>query len=164
MRKSLILAAVVAMMPTVSTVSWAQAPEATPVAAADEQAIRDIRTRWATLIEAGDAAAIEQLYGANAVLMAPGEDEVVGSAAIGARWGRQLQLEGFSFRLNPEDLIISSSGDLAYDRGTYDFAATIPQVGPITDTGKYVLVWQKISGDWKVISDIFNSDPAPEAN
>lgn len=163
MRKALFLATALALTPAIPTVTWAQtATEAST--SADEQAIRDIHTRWAALIQAKDAAAIQQLYGDDAVLMAPGEDEVVGSAAIGARWGRQLQLEGFNFRLNPEQLVISTSGDLAYDRGTYDFAATIPQLGPITDTGKYVLVWQKSGNDWKVISDIFNSDPAPAAN
>lgn len=46
---------------------------------------------------------------------------------------------------------------MTYERGTYDFAATVPQVGPVKDTGKYVLVWQKQDGNWKVISDIFDS-------
>ena len=94
--------------------------------------------------------------------MAPGERAVEGSAAIGARWARQLQLKDFKFSLTPQQLEISASSDLAYERGAYDFAATIPQ-GPITDTGKYVLVWQKVGGEWKVISDIFNSNPAPQA-
>ena len=29
---------------------------------------------------------------------------------------------------------------------------------PLTDTGKYVVVWRKIDGKWKAAADIFNSD------
>ena len=42
---------------------------------------------------------------------------------------------------------------------------TDPQGNPVTDRGKYVVVWKKQpDGSWKAISDIFNSDlPAPSA-
>ncbi|WP_405124998.1 YybH family protein [Ralstonia pseudosolanacearum] len=128
----------------------------------DERAIHAIHQRWAGLIQAKNASAIEKLYADDAVLLAPSERAVSGRAAIGARWARQLALDGLKFDLHPQQLLISASGDLAHERGTYDFAAKLPQ-GSITDTGKYVLGWRKVGGEWKVISDIFNSDPAPAA-
>ncbi|PDT35070.1 ketosteroid isomerase [Rhizobium sp. M10] len=161
MRK-LLLAAAIALT-TFATFSLAQpavAAETGP--AAEEQAIRGIHERMAGLVQARDAGAIKQLYAGDAVLMAPGEKAVVGNEAIGARWARQFGLQDLKFSLRTEQLIVSASGDLAHDRGTYDFAATLRQ-SPINDTGKYVLVWQKIDGQWKIIADIFNSDPAPAA-
>ena len=38
---------------------------------------------------------------------------------------------------------------MALDRGTYRLGE---------DTGKYVVVWRKIGGEWKAAADIFNSD------
>ena len=164
MRRALYLAAAIAVSAAAPIVSLTSTPVAAQTATnAEEQSIRAIHERWAGLIVNKDAPSIEQLYADDAVLMAPGEAAVVGAKAIGSRWSRQLQLDGFAFSLKPEQLVVSASGDLAYDRGTYDFAAKFAQ-GPITDTGKYVLVWQKTGSDWKVISDIFNSNPAPDAN
>lgn len=164
MRKELILLAAISFMPLASTTSWAESVAiARADTAADEQAIHAVHDHWAELILGKDAPGIERLYANDAVLMAPGEAAVVGAAAIGARWGRLLGLDDFAFGLNLQQLVVSSSGDLAHERGTYDFAATFP-LGAVTDTGKYVLVWQKTGGEWKVIADIFNSDPTPAAN
>ncbi|MEY8831448.1 DUF4440 domain-containing protein [Sedimentitalea sp. XS_ASV28] len=154
-------AAALALSPLTLNTAIAQNETATEERT-DAQAIQAIHKEWAELIAEKDSAAIGTLYAENAVLMAPGEPVVEGAKAIEARWARQLTLDGFDFSLTPQQLVVSSSGDLAHDRGSYDFAATLPQ-GAITDTGKYVLVWQKIDGDWKVIADIFNSNPADAA-
>ena len=60
-----------------------------------------------------------------------------------------MQSPGFDLSFAPEQIVVSSSGDMAMDRGTY-------RLGP--ETGKYVVVWRKVDGDWKVAADIFNSD------
>lgn len=163
MKSNIILSVAMALTPVLAGSALAQdtAPSITQDSV-DAQAIQAIHERWANLIAAKDSAAIGALYADNAVLMAPGESLVEGAEAIETRWSNQLTLDGFAFRLDPEQLVISSSGDLAHDRGSYDFAATLPQ-GPITDTGKYVLIWQKRDGVWQVIADIFNSDPANTA-
>lgn len=164
MRSQLLFAAAIALLPiTVPAASQAQTAGAGETALAGAEAIPRIKDQWAELVAARDADAIGQLYAEDAVLMAPNETAVVGREAITERWMRQLTLPDLAFTLMTEQLVVSASNDLAYDRGTYDFAATLPS-GPITDTGKYVIVWQKVDGDWKVISDIFNSNPAPSMN
>ncbi len=46
---------------------------------------------------------------------------------------------------------------MALDRGTYTL--TVAPAGTTqTDTGKYVVLWSKIGGDWKAVADIFNSN------
>lgn len=159
MKSNIIFAAALALAPLTVTTAIAQNETAAAEQGSDAQAIQTIHEEWADLIAEKDSAAIGALYAEDAVLMAPGEATVEGADAIAARWARQLTLDGFDFSLTPQQLVVSASGDLAHDRGSYDFAATLPQ-GAITDTGKYVLVWQKIDGEWKVIADIFNSDPA----
>src|SRR5256885_1539863 len=58
---------------------------------------------------------------------------------------------------------VVQSGDLASEIGHY--ALTITPKGapaPIKDSGKYVITWRRTGGQWRAISDIFNSDlPLP---
>ena len=71
-----------------------------------------------------------------------------GHEAIQRTWQGMLQAPG-DLSFQTEQLVFSSSGDMALDRGTYRFG---------DDVGKYVVVWRKIGGDWKAAADIFNSD------
>ncbi len=68
-----------------------------------------------------------------------------------------MQTPGFDLTFVPEQIIVSSSGDMALDRGTYRLAVA-PNGTAQTDTGKYVVVWRKVGGEWKAAADIFNSD------
>ena len=59
------------------------------------------------------------------------------------------------------DVQVASSGDLAYERGTYKFVTNGPK-GHTEDVGKYVTVWKRIGGQWKVLADMNASDqPLP---
>ena len=73
-----------------------------------------------------------------------------------------MQTPGFDLTFAPEQIVVSASGDMALDRGTYRLAVA-PGGTPQTDTGKYVVVWRKIGNEWKAAADIFNSDGPPAA-
>ena len=68
-----------------------------------------------------------------------------------------MQTPGFDLTFAPDQIIVSTSGDMALDRGTYRLAIA-PKGTRETDTGKYVVVWRKIGSEWKAAADIFNSD------
>ena len=80
-----------------------------------------------------------------------------GRAAIQQTWASMMGTPGFDLTFTPEQIIVSSSGDMALDRGTYRLNVA-PGGKAQTDTGKYVVVWRKVGGEWKAAADIFNSD------
>jgi len=58
---------------------------------------------------------------------------------------------------------ISSSGDLGYTWGTYEFHSKDKSGNPSTDYGKYTSIWKlQKDGTWKVVLDMGNSNPAPK--
>lgn len=126
-------------------------------AAADEQAIRSTNERWLQLIRAKDASGIAQLYTEDGAVMPANEKAAVGHESIEQWWSRSMQTPGFDLTFETDQLVVSQGGDMALDRGTYRLAAT-PPGGAIDDSGKYVVVWRKVDGEWKVAVDIFNSD------
>jgi uncharacterized protein (TIGR02246 family) len=125
--------------------------------AADEQAIRGQVDHWLQLVKAKDAAGIAALYTEDGAVMPPNAPIGKGRTAIQQAWASIMQTPGFDLTFVPEQIDVSSSGDMALDRGTYKLAVA-PNGAAQTDTGKYVVVWRKIGGEWKAAADIFNSD------
>ena len=133
---------------------------ATVDTAADEQAIRGQVARWLQLVKAKDAAGIAQFYAEDGAVMPPNAPIGKGRAAIEQTWASMMGTPGFDLSFTPEQIVVSSSGDMALDRGTYRLTVA-PAGTPQTDTGKYLVVWRKVGADWKAAADIFNSDLAP---
>jgi uncharacterized protein (TIGR02246 family) len=125
--------------------------------AGDEQAIRAHVDHWLQLVKAKDASGIAELYAEDGAVMPPNAPIGKGRAAIQQAWASMMRTPGFDLTFNPEQIVISSSGDMALDRGTYTLTVA-PAGTRKTDTGKYVVVWRKIGGDWKAVADIFNSN------
>ena len=164
MRTSLFLLPATALLLTACQVSEKPANDTTELnstaavdAGADEQAIRGHVDHWMQLVKAKDAAAIAQLYAEDGAVMPPNAPIGKGRAAIQQTWASMMGTPGFDLTITPEQILVSSSGDMALDRGTYRLTVA-PGGTTQTDTGKYVVVWRKIGDDWKAAADIFNSD------
>ena len=111
--------------------------------------------------------AVVALYATDAVLMPPNADAARGQPAVRTWWAQTTSMPNPSLTLTSSKIDIAASGDLATDVGTYAFSGTTDQ-GPVNDRGKYMVKFRKVGADWKIASDIFNSDlpvqaPAPVA-
>lgn len=129
-------------------------------AAAQEQAINTINEQWLALIRDRDAAAVSRLYTSDGAMMAPGAPIAQGQPALEKAWSGLMKMPGFGLTFKADQITVAAGGDMALDRGTYQLSLDGPQ-GATKDIGKYVVVWRKVDGQWKVAADIFNSDGAP---
>ena len=168
MTKMLLLLSVTALMPACQAGDKpaSNAAEVNGTAAVDaaagEQEIRGQVDHWLQLVKAKDASAIAQLYAEDGAIMPPNAPIGKGRAAIQKTWASLMDTPGFNLTFSPEQIVASSSGDMALDRGTYQLMIA-PSGKPQSDTGKYVVVWRKIGNEWKAAADIFNSDGPPAA-
>jgi len=105
----------------------------------------------------GDAAALAALYTRTAEVFPPGGDVAKGKEAI------QKMFQG-AIDAGVKDLTLSTveveqHGDTAHEVGFWTMKG--PD-GAVVDHGKYVVVWKKEQGRWKLHRDIWNSSTPPK--
>jgi uncharacterized protein (TIGR02246 family) len=106
-----------------------------------------------------DAAAITALYTANATLLPPNAARATGPQAILEFWKAGLAGAPPVGKLTTVE--VEAHGDTAHEVGTYELSTAD---GKVIDKGKYVVVWKREGGQWKLHRDIWNSDmPAAAA-
>ncbi|MGH7543360.1 MAG: YybH family protein [Gemmatimonadota bacterium] len=118
----------------------------------------DDRFEQAFLAE--DAATVASLYAEDAIALPPGAPRAEGRAAIQSLFGSWFEMvpapEGFT--LTTDDLQVAGSGDIAYEVGTYTSRGTSPEGESYDETGKYLVVWRNVDGQWMIARDVWNGD------
>ncbi|MBZ5514181.1 MAG: SgcJ/EcaC family oxidoreductase [Acidobacteriia bacterium] len=145
------------------TVACQQPPPPSPpdTRAADERAIREADVAGSKAAAAKDVEAYVGLYAEDALVLPPNAPMQTGKEAIRKSTSETMASPGFALSFQPSKVEASRAGDLAYDVGTYQFAVNDAKGKPVSDRGKYVVVWKKQpDGKWKIVADIFNSDLA----
>ncbi|MDX2192156.1 MAG: SgcJ/EcaC family oxidoreductase [Gemmatimonadales bacterium] len=105
----------------------------------------------------GDAAAVAALYTADGQLLPPDAPVQAGTKAIEAFWAGAIKAGVKGLKL--ETLEVQYAGDVAHEVG----AATIYGANnAVLEQGKYIVLWKKVGGAWKLHRDIWNAN-APMA-
>ena len=120
----------------------------------DKATIDKLNESFMAAFQKGDTAAIGQMYTEDAYLLPSGGEMVKGRAAIQAFWTKAAEGIG-DFKLTTVD-VKPLGNDAAREIGTF----TLKTKGqpPQEVAGKYVVVWQKVGGDWRLATDIWNTD------
>ena len=125
--------------------------------ATQEQQIRELSKKWDAAVATKDPAAVVKFYTDDGVLLPQGAALAEGHDAIAKVWRGYFDLPDFSLTFSPTKINVSSSGDMAYEIGTYTLSVRGDK-GPVQEKGKYVVVWKKVGDTWKAAADIFNND------
>jgi ketosteroid isomerase-like protein len=127
---------------------------ASDITAATED-IRNQGKAFEVQFERGDSAAVASHYASDAMLMPPNSDPIK-KDGIAAFWGAARRMAK-ALKMNITD--VSGSGDVMYETGTYEMTG---DNNAVIDKGKYVVVWKKENGNWKIARDIWNATMMPE--
>ncbi len=105
----------------------------------------------------GDAAGVAALYTTDAQLLPTHSDFVTGAEAIRAFWQGAMDMGIKEAKL--ETVEAEGHGDTAIEVGKYTLLA---EGGQVADAGKYMVIWRKVDGVWKLHRDIWNSSQPAE--
>ena len=93
----------------------------------------------------------------DALMLAPAAPPIQGAKAVAGMWESWGALPKVAIDFGGTFAEVATSGELAYDYGAYTFAFD-GEEGPFKENGKYIVVWKKIDGAWKIAADIFNNN------
>lgn len=139
------------------------AAEEAATAAEVEATLDSLGNEFETAVENNDPAAIAAQYTEDAVLLPPGEERIEGRQNIERNNAEWLNADSTaSITLTIDRLEVAESGDLAYEIGTAQVSGTTPEGEAWEDTGKYLVAWEKVDGQWLIAADSWSSDaPMP---
>ena len=139
-------------------------PAAPPASASNAQAaagsqveqFRKFVLEEEQVFQSGDVDRIAGYYADDAISNPPGFPASKGKAAIKA--DLQTYFDTYSVDRKFDLLGVDVAGDYATRYGEWTQTLT-PKAGgdPITETGRCVLGWKKVNGEWKVAWEIWNT-------
>jgi uncharacterized protein (TIGR02246 family) len=124
--------------------------------------IEETNAEFSAVASRGDAAAIAALYTDDAVVLAPNAEMVRGKQAIKGLFDGMIQQMGAP-QLTLRTIQVDEVGDMANEIGEYTLKFQAAGGAPVTDVGKYVVIWKRQGDDsWKLHIDIWNTNsPLP---
>ena len=131
-------------------------PQAEPPADVTAE-IQTANDQFSAAFAAQDAAALANLYTAQAQLLPPNSDFINGREAIETFWQGAMDAGVAEATLTTEEAMGTDS--MAVEVGRYEMSSAD---GSTIDEGKYIVWWQRTPAGWRLHRDIWNSSrPAP---
>jgi ketosteroid isomerase-like protein len=135
-------------------VSMAWLVLAAPALALDKATIEKMNAGFTAAFNSGDFASAAELYSEDAYVLPPGAEIVRGRGSIQSFWAKASETVG---DVNLTTLELTPLGNsLAREIGAFSGKTKGSQ--PQDIGGKYVVIWEKVGDDWKITTDIWNSN------
>jgi uncharacterized protein (TIGR02246 family) len=122
--------------------------------AQDRASIQTLNDQFTKAFNAGDIAAVATHYTEDATVLPPGAEMVMGRNAILTFWKSAADQIG-DIKLTAVDVKPLGS-NAAREIGTFSLRTKAAQSQQVT--GKYVVVWEKVGSEWKLATDIWNTN------
>jgi uncharacterized protein (TIGR02246 family) len=104
-------------------------------------------------LAAGDGAAIAALYTEDGQLLPPATTTITGRQGIAAYWQGAIGAGVKSATLKTTEA--ECHDDTAHEVGEYRLMTAD---GKVIDAGKYIVLWKRVEGQWKLHRDIWNTN------
>lgn len=127
-----------------------------PAMAQAVSGVREAGTRFTAALSSGDAATAASYFADDGVALPPGRAELNGKGQIQQFLGSMTRAVK-DLKYVPED-VKQINDQTAREVGTFSFKPQ-KQGGPDV-TGKYLIIWAKVGGDWKITADMWNRSSA----
>ena len=103
---------------------------------------------------AGEIDSVASFFSEDCIQMPPNQMPIIGNDSFIAAWSQNMQFGEWKFDLKA--VKVKASGNLATELGRYSLEFIPNEESPIpamTDKGSYIVLWEKINDNWKIVWD-----------
>jgi ketosteroid isomerase-like protein len=129
--------------------------ETKPDTAIDKQSaksfIDSINAKFSEEIKRGDSVALAAHYSADAELLFANSEPIKGKDILSA-WAGLINMGVKEMNFTTTDITVNA--DLLAETGKYEI---LGDKNALIDRGKYLVVWKKENGEWKLFRDMGNT-------
>jgi len=129
---------------------------------AEGEKVMQLSKEWSQAASRGDVEKIIGYWADDAVVMSAGEPVLSGKQAIRKMVEESYKMPGFRINWEPQSIVVSESGDMAYLLENSQISFTDSTGKPFTINNNAVSIWRKQKdGIWKNAVDI-STPEAPQ--
>lgn len=125
---------------------------------AETEVLRELGLQWAAAESNKDLEGALNLYWEDAVMLVPDQQPIKGVEGLRPAFEQSFQLPFTTLESGPVEITITDSGKMAYSWANYFMTFPSPE-GPMTVSSKFIAVWEKRNGEWKIAANMSNSNP-----
>jgi len=118
--------------------------------------IESANAKFSAIAARGDGAALASLYAKDGAVMPAGSEPVRGTQAIAKFWQGALASGVAAIELKTVE--VYGQGATATEVGEYVLQ---DKAGKQLDRGKYIVIWRRQDGEWKLLRDMFSTNIPP---
>ncbi|MGE5603075.1 MAG: YybH family protein [Nitrososphaerales archaeon] len=118
-------------------------------------AIAAVNKQFMEGVAKGDAAQVAAVYASDGWAFPPGGPIVKGREAVQGLWQSVIDSGIKGIDLETLDLDVHGDGAVEVGQGVLRLAG-----GQVAGRAKYIVVWKRVTGEWKYYRDIWNDMPA----
>jgi uncharacterized protein (TIGR02246 family) len=108
--------------------------------------------------ENSDSVGLANLFTSDGKMMMPGAPSIVGRPAIKSTIAMFMKM---NIKRQAKTINVWGNDDLLVEEGT---ASLSDQKGAELEHAKYLVIWKKEDGQWKLFRDMWNTDLAPKSS
>jgi uncharacterized protein (TIGR02246 family) len=122
------------------------------------ETIEAANEKFMAAFKRGDAAGLAALYTEDGQVLPPNGDFVSGQQAVAGFW--QVIFDMGIKEAKMDIVEVEKQGDIVFEVSKFKL---LGEDGQVLDKGKYIVIWKKDHGQWKLHRDIFNSSLPAQA-
>lgn len=135
----------------------AASPLSTPTLSPGVMTLMELEGKFNLAVEKGGGKAFASWFAEDAVVLNNGRAAVYGKLAI----GEQAQWDAKDYQLSwqPQGAQMGPTGDMGFTWGHYEGHSKDKNGNPVVIEGRYISIWKKVNGEWKVAMDASANEP-----